>query len=62
MLDHSNFHEFHKNIIIFIDKYISKKIFQKKLDIFSSINTDSLKTLEKYENIQPLFNSLFKIT
>tara|TARA_B100001175_G_C19440582_1_gene606043 strand:- start:85 stop:930 length:846 start_codon:yes stop_codon:yes gene_type:complete len=62
MLDHSNFDEFHKNIIIFIDKYISKKIFQKKLDIFSSINTDSLKTLEKYENIQPLFNSLFKIT
>lgn len=62
MLDYSNFDEFHKNIIIFIDKYISKKIFQKKLDIFSSINTDSLKTLEKYENIQPLFNSLFKIT
>lgn len=56
----SNLNEFYKNIIIFIEKYISKKIFQKKIDIFSSINTDSLKTLEKYENIQPLINSMCK--
>tara|TARA_Y100000389_G_scaffold26320_1_gene22648 strand:+ start:893 stop:1738 length:846 start_codon:yes stop_codon:yes gene_type:complete len=61
IFNYSNLHEFHKNIIIFIDKYISKKIFQKKIDIYSFINTDSLETLEKYENIQPLLNSLFKI-
>lgn len=61
ILNFSNLHEFHKNIIIFIDKYISKKIFQKKIDNYSFINTDSLETLEKYENIQPLLNSLFKI-
>jgi len=61
IFNYSNLHEFHKNIIIFIDKYISKKIFQKKIDIYSSINTDSLETLEKYENIQPLLNTLFKI-
>ena len=61
IFNYSNLHEFHKNIIIFIDKYISKKKFQKKIDIYSFINTDSLETLEKYENIQPLFNSLFKI-
>ena len=60
MLNHLNLEEFHKNILIFIEKYISKKIFQKKIDIFSSIDTDSLKTLEKYENIQPLINSICK--
>ena len=60
MLNHLNLEEFHKNILIFIEKYISKKIFQKKIDIFSSIHTDSLKTLEKYENIQPLINSICK--
>lgn len=60
MLNHLNLEEFHINILIFIEKYISKKIFQKKIDIFSSIDTDSLKTLEKYENIQPLINSICK--
>jgi|TARA_B110000967_G_scaffold208263_1_gene259876 hypothetical protein len=60
MLNHLNLEEFHRNILIFIEKYISKKIFQKKIDIFSSIDTDSLKTLEKYENIQPLINSICK--
>ena len=62
MLNHLNLEEFHRNILIFIEKYISKKIFQKKIDIFSSIDTDSLKTLEKYENIQPLINSICKFT
>jgi hypothetical protein len=59
-LNHLNVEKFHENILIFIEKYISKKIFQKKIDIFSSINTDSFKTLEKYENIQPLINSICK--
>ena len=40
MLNHLNLEEFHRNILIFIEKYISKKIFQKKIDIFSSIDTD----------------------
>lgn len=62
ILNNSNLDEFHKNIIIFIERYISKKIFQKKIDIYSSITRDSLETLEKYENIQLLLNSLFKIT
>lgn len=62
MLNHSNLQEFHNNILIFIEKYISKKIFQKKIDIFSSMDTNSLKTLEKYENIQPLINSICKTT
>jgi hypothetical protein len=62
IFNQSNFDEFYQNIIIFIEKYISKKIFQKKIDIFSSINTDSLKTLQKYENIQPLINSICKTT
>lgn len=62
ILNHSDLEEFHKNIIIFIEKYMSKKLFQKKIDIFYSINSDSLKTLEKYENIQPLINSICKTT
>jgi hypothetical protein len=62
MLNDLNLEEFHINILIFIEKYISKKIFQKKIDIFSSIDTNSLKTLEKYENIQPLINSICKST
>jgi len=62
MLNHLNLEEFHINILIFIEKYISKKIFQKKIDIFSSIDINSLKTLEKYENIQPLINSICKST
>ena len=62
IFNNSNLEELYKNIIIFIEKYISKKIFQKKIDIFFSINTDSLNTLEKYENIQPLINSICKTT
>tara|TARA_Y100000816_G_scaffold277702_1_gene248138 strand:- start:3353 stop:4198 length:846 start_codon:yes stop_codon:yes gene_type:complete len=62
IFNHSNLEEFYKNIIIFIEKYISKKIYQKKIDIFYCMNTDSLKTLEKYENIQPLINSICKTT
>lgn len=62
MLNHLNLEKFHINILIFIQKYISKKIFQKKIDIFSSIDINSLKTLEKYENIQPLINSICKST
>lgn len=62
IVNQSNLDEFYKNIIIFIEKYISKKIFQKKIDIFCSLNSDSLKTLEKYENIQPLINSICKTT
>lgn len=62
IVNQSNLDEFYKNIIIFIEKYISKKIFQKKIDIFFSLNSDSLKTLETYENIQPLINSICKTT
>lgn len=62
MLNHLNLEKFHINILIFIEKYISKKIFQKKIDIYSSIDINSLKTLEKYENIQPLINSICKST
>tara|TARA_B100000424_G_scaffold268003_1_gene261935 strand:- start:42 stop:887 length:846 start_codon:yes stop_codon:yes gene_type:complete len=62
ILNNNSLEEFNKNILIFLDKYISKKIFQKKIDIFSSINIDSFKTLDKYENIQPLINSICKFT
>ena len=52
--------EFSKNIIIFIEKYISKKIFLKKINLLYYFNDNSLNLLEKYENIQPLLNSLCK--
>lgn len=49
-----------KNIIIFIEKYITKKIFLKKINLLYYFNDTSLNSLEKYENIQPLLNSLCK--
>jgi len=52
--------EFSKNIIIFIEKYITKKIFLKKINLLYYFNDNPLNLLEKYENIQPLLNSLCK--
>ena len=53
--------EFYKNIIILIEKYITKKIFMKRVNIDYHINSDSLNLLDKYDNVQYLLNSLIKI-
>ena len=60
-LDNFN-EEFFNNVIVFIEKYITKKIFLKKINNIYNLNNNSFNLLEKYENIQPLINSLFKIT
>tara|TARA_Y100000741_G_scaffold51210_4_gene35080 strand:+ start:6266 stop:7117 length:852 start_codon:yes stop_codon:yes gene_type:complete len=48
------------NIIIFIEKYITKKIFFKKINFFDYFNDNSFNLLEKYENIPSLLNLLCK--
>ena len=50
-----------KNLYIFIEKYITKKIFTKKININNFLNINSLNLLENHENIQPILNSLCKI-
>tara|TARA_X000000368_G_scaffold404971_1_gene381616 strand:+ start:2598 stop:3425 length:828 start_codon:yes stop_codon:yes gene_type:complete len=52
--------ESYKNIIIFIEKYIVKKIFLKKIDILDFFKNNSLYLFNKYENIQILLNLLCK--
>lgn len=48
-----------KNLITFLDKYIIKKIFLKKIDILN-IDSNFFDLLNKNENIQFLLNSLCK--
>jgi hypothetical protein len=46
--------------MIFIEKYIVKKIFLKKIDILDFFKNNSLYLFNKYENIQILLNLLCK--
>tara|TARA_B110000977_G_C11088820_1_gene495915 strand:- start:258 stop:1103 length:846 start_codon:yes stop_codon:yes gene_type:complete len=52
---------FYNNVIIFIEKYIIKKIFLKNIDIKYHIDYNALSLLNNHDNILPLLNSLGKI-